>query len=86
MCSCGRWLPEFRKNLQKIKAANFTEMLVTIHKTNFNGKIVPVHFMKAYGGLDLRLHSFLTFSLDEREWSASRLDCFTLEKAAPNNR
>jgi hypothetical protein len=42
--------------------------------------------MKAYGGLDLRLHSFLTFSLDEREWSASRLDCFTLEKAAPNNR
>jgi hypothetical protein len=29
--------------------------------------------MKAYEGMEVQLHGFLTFTLDEEEWSASRL-------------
>jgi hypothetical protein len=33
--------------------------------------------MNAYGGVDLKLHTFLTLALDEGEWSASRAGPFT---------
>jgi hypothetical protein len=43
-------------------------------------KVVPLYTMKAYGGQEVWLHSFLTLALDEVEWSISRLDCFMAKK------
>jgi hypothetical protein len=37
-------------------------------------KAVPVCSMKACGGVELKLHSFLALALDGGEWSASRPD------------
>jgi len=33
--------------------------------------------MNVYGGLELKLHAFMTSALDGCEWSASHLGCFT---------
>jgi len=33
-------------------------------------KAVFVYIMKAYGGMEIPIHSFLTFALDGQEWSA----------------
>jgi hypothetical protein len=40
--------------------------------------------MKAYGGVDVQTHIFLTSALDECEWSASRPCRFTLGERAPS--
>jgi hypothetical protein len=37
--------------------------------------------MKAYGGVDVQIHIFLTSALVEGEWSASRPGRFTPEKS-----
>jgi hypothetical protein len=39
--------------------------------------------MKAYGGVAVWIHTFLTLALVEGEWSASRPGCFTLGERAP---
>jgi hypothetical protein len=39
--------------------------------------------MKAYGGVDVQIHIFLTSALAGGEWSASRPSCFTLGERAP---
>jgi hypothetical protein len=39
--------------------------------------------MKAYGGVDVWAHVFLTSVLVGGEWSASRPGCFTLGERAP---
>jgi hypothetical protein len=41
--------------------------------------------MKAYGGVDVEIHIFLTSALVGGEWSASRLGRFTPEESAPGN-
>lgn len=38
-------------------------------------KTVPVHAMKAFKGVEVQLHPFLTSTLDGGEWSASCLGC-----------
>jgi hypothetical protein len=40
--------------------------------------------MKAYGGVDVQIHIFLTSALVGGEWSASRPSCFTPEESAPS--
>jgi hypothetical protein len=35
-------------------------------------KVDAAHAMKAHGGVDVHLHTFLTSTLDGFEWSASR--------------
>jgi hypothetical protein len=40
------------------------------------------HAMKAYGGVDVYRHAFLTSALDGGEWSASRLGRFTPRERA----
>jgi hypothetical protein len=53
------------------------------------GKVVPVlnlikHYaMKAYGGVDVQIHIFLTSALVGGEWSASRSGRFTPGKELP---
>jgi hypothetical protein len=39
--------------------------------------------MKAYGGIDVWIHTFLTSALDGGEWSGSRPCCFTPGERAP---
>jgi hypothetical protein len=39
--------------------------------------------MKAYGGMDVETHVFLTSALVGGEWSASRPGWFTPEEGAP---
>jgi hypothetical protein len=39
--------------------------------------------MKAYGGVDVYIHIFLTSALAGGEWSASRPGCFTSGERAP---
>jgi hypothetical protein len=39
--------------------------------------------MKAYWGVDIQLHVFLTSALDGGQWSASRHCRFTLEERTP---
>jgi hypothetical protein len=39
--------------------------------------------MKAYGGVDVQIHTFLTSALDGGEWSASRPCRFTTRERAP---
>jgi hypothetical protein len=41
--------------------------------------------MKAYGGMDIQVHIFLTSALVGGEWSASRSCDFTLGETAPGN-
>ena len=36
-------------------------------------QVVSVHTMRAYGGEEVRVHSFLTLALDVEKWSASHL-------------
>jgi hypothetical protein len=42
-----------------------------------------MHAMRAYRGMEVKLHSFVTWVLDEREWSASRISCLAPAKRAP---
>jgi hypothetical protein len=39
--------------------------------------------MKAYGGVDVYIHIFLTLALVGGEWSASHPSCFTPGERAP---
>jgi hypothetical protein len=39
--------------------------------------VFPDHAVKAHGGIEVQLHSFLTSALDGGEWSTSRLGRFT---------
>ena len=41
-----------------------------------NGRIVPAHAMKAHGGLEVLVHSFLTSAVAGRAWRASFSDRF----------
>jgi hypothetical protein len=50
--------------------------------TEVKGKVVPVlltehHATKAYWGVEVSLHAFLTSALDGGEWSVSRPGRFT---------
>ena len=47
------------------------------------GKVVRVHVMQAYGGVELQLHPFLTSAVRGGEWSDSR-PCHSLQ--VPQNR
>jgi hypothetical protein len=40
--------------------------------------------MKAYGGVDVQMHVFLTSALVQGEWSASHPSCFTPGERAPS--
>jgi hypothetical protein len=54
-----------------------------LHK-KVNGEVVPVHAMKAHGGIKVQLHSFLTWALDGGEWLTSLSGRFTSEKRTLN--
>lgn len=40
--------------------------------SNSEGKVIPMHAKKAYGGVEILRHSLLTLELVGGEWSASR--------------
>jgi hypothetical protein len=56
---------------------------VKSHKGKCREKVVHMHAMKAYRGVEVQLHSFVTWVLDEGEWSASRLSYLAPAKRAP---
>jgi hypothetical protein len=39
--------------------------------------------MKAYGGVDVQIHIYLTSAVAGSKWSASRPGCFTTEEKPP---
>jgi hypothetical protein len=47
-------------------------------------KVILLHAMKAYVGMEIQLHSFFTSALDNGGWSAERLNCCNPEKQPPN--
>jgi hypothetical protein len=62
-----------------------TEFVDILRVTKGKGKVVPVfnYAMKAYGGVDVKIHIFLTSALVGGEWSASRPGRFTPGERAP---
>jgi hypothetical protein len=42
-----------------------------------------MHAVRAYGGVEVQLHSFVTWIPDEGEWSASCLSCLAPAERAP---
>jgi hypothetical protein len=48
------------------------------------GKVLPVCSMRALGGLEVWLLSFLTLALDGDEWSTVHPNCFTPGERAPD--
>jgi len=47
-------------------------------------KFVTVHTMKAYGGMKVYLHTFLTLALHNGDWSALWPSHFTTRERAPS--
>ena len=45
-------------------------------------KVLRVHVLKAYGGVELEVHAFITSELDTSELLASRRGLFTLADSA----
>jgi uncharacterized membrane protein len=44
------------------------------------GKVVPVHVIKAYDGMEVQFHSFLSSAVDRSEWSVSCLATLPRQK------
>jgi hypothetical protein len=54
---------------------------------NDAGKVVPIpkqHAMKTYGGLEVKLHAFLTLAQVGGEWSASCSCCCSCKERGPS--
>jgi hypothetical protein len=47
-----------------VKTSNCTSTVGLL----FRGNLVPVQGFKAYGGVEIKLHSFLTSALEGGEW------------------
>ena len=45
---------------------------------------LPMHIMKAYRGVEVQLHLYLTSAVDGTEWSASRPGRFTPGDRVPD--
>ena len=48
------------------------------------GKFAPVHVMKIYGRVQVRLHSFLTLAMVGGVWSPSRIVILPLSRNTRN--
>jgi hypothetical protein len=73
-----------------IKTCSWTSVYVDcIQSTSahwkIEDKVVPVHDMKAYGEVEVLLHSSLTMAPDGREWSSSHPGCFTTWEGFPGS-
>jgi len=55
---------------------------VKSHTGKCRDQVVHMHAMRIYVGMEIQLHSFVTWVLDEGEWSASRLSCSAPAKRA----
>jgi hypothetical protein len=80
-------LVKFRSKFQN---TGFRSLSETLHKVvKGKGKVklslclIKHYAMKAYEGVDVQIHIFLTSALDGGEWSASRPGSFTPGERAP---
>jgi hypothetical protein len=44
------------------------------------------HFMKAYGGVEVQIHAFVTLDVNGDEWSPSSLGCCTAGDRSPRRK
>jgi hypothetical protein len=56
----------------------------SLHKSE--DKFVHVHSMKIYGTVEAYIHSFVTSTLDDDEWSTTLPGCFYYRERTPTTR
>jgi hypothetical protein len=77
VCNCNQ--------VHELSLLTYTDCKLCIHKDRDKKvEVCPRYATKACGGVKVKLHSFLTLTLDGGDWSASYTSLFTHRQRVPN--